>query len=194
MNLRNPLLLAALVAALVACGTDAPSPAASSTPAAAAMPDPVPDTLAGPPPAPKLVAAAPLSTEGATGLNDDCNIEGVDGKLFTSDTLTIAKGGTHEFGGWIVDKAGKTIPTGLKLVVVGVGETSGLFTSDVVTWIDRAGVAETRGYGAELAKSGFAFQVDTADVPAGRYHTFVVGNGATGQVVCDPGRQIVIEG
>jgi len=193
MNLRTTLLFAALVVSLAGCGNDATAPT-TSTPAAAPLPEPVPDTLAGPPPAPKLAASAPVSTEGATGLNDDCNLEGVDGKLFSSASLTVPQGGTREFGGWIVDKAGKMIPTKLQLVVAGVGATSGLFTSDAATWIDRAGVAETRGYGADLAKSGFMFKVDTTDVPAGTYHVYVMGDGAAGKVVCDPGRQLVVEG
>lgn len=191
MNLRTTLLFAALLTTLAACGSDTPAPAGAD---ASAMPDPVPDTLAGPPPAPKLVASTPVSLEGATGVNDDCNIEGIDGNLYTSASLTIPKGGTHEFGGWIVDKAGKTIPTNLKLMVSGVGNTSGVYTSDAVTWVDRAGVAETRGYGAELAKSGFSFKVDTSDLAPGTYHAFVVGDGTSGKVVCDPGRQVVIEG
>lgn len=195
MNLRKILLITTLGVALAGCGNDADPPAATA-------PAPGPQSAAdgslgsGPAAAPKLVASAPasVSIEGATGVNDDCNIEGVDRQLFTSPTVTVPKGGTHAFAGWIVDKAGNVVPTGLKLVVTGVGSTSGLFTSEAVTWVDRAGVGQTRGYGPELNKSGFVFNVDTADVPAGRYHVFVTGAGATGTVVCDPGRQVVIEG
>lgn len=196
MNLRTPLLIAAMAATLAACGADAPPPAApTGTGAVAPTAEPVPDTLSGPPPAPRLAASAPISLEGSTGVNDDCNVEGIDGKLFTDASLSFPKGGTREIGGWIVDKAGKAIPTNLTLVVAGVGSTSGVFTSTAATWLDRAGVAETRGYGPELARSGFSFKVDTADVPAGTYHVFVVGDAAAGnKLVCDPGRQLVIEG
>ena len=193
MNLRTTLLFAALVITLAGCGNDA-APSTAGTSAGEPLPEPVPDTLAGPPPAPKLVSASPVSTEGATGLNDDCNLEGVDGDLFKSASLTVPQGGTREIGGWLVDKAGKMIPTNLQLVVAGVGATAGVFISDAATWVDRAGVAETRGYGPELAKSGFLFKVDMADVPAGTYHVYVMGDGAAGKVVCDPGRQLVVEG
>lgn len=195
MNLRKTLLITTLGLALAGCGNDADPPA---TTASAPGPQSGADGSPGPGPAsaPKLVASEPasVSIEGATGVNDDCNIEGVDRQLFTSATVTVPQGGTHAFAGWIVDKAGNAIPTRLKLVVTGVGSTSGLFTTESVTWVDRAGVSETRGYGPELNKSGFVFNVDTTDVPAGRYHIFVTGAGATGAVVCDPGRQIVIEG
>lgn len=192
MNMRTTLLFAALVVSLAGCGNDAVTPAGST--AAEPLPEPVPDTLAGPPPAPKLMAASPVSTEGSTGLNDDCNVEGVSGELFSSESVTVPQGGTREFGGWIVDKAGNMIPTNLQLIVAGVGDTPGVFTSDAATFVDRAGVAETRGYGPELAKSGFTFNVDTADVPAGTYHVYVMGDGASGKVICDPGRQLVVGG
>ena len=58
-------------------------------------------------------------------------------------------------------------------------------------WIERKGVAETRGYNAELNNSGFSFKVDTSELPAGSYHAYVISN-ADGVAICDPGRQITL--
>lgn len=139
-----------------------------------------------------LVSSAPVSTEGAVSLNQDCNVEGIDGKLFTTDIFSMTRRGTHEISGWVVDAKHHVIPKDLQLVVAGVGATTGAWTSHSPVWIDRKGVAETRGYGAELNSSGFAFKVDTSAVPLGSYHVYVISSGTNGAVMCDPGRLVTL--
>ncbi|MEO6384464.1 MAG: hypothetical protein ABIO30_08410, partial [Thermomonas sp.] len=142
----------------------------------------------------QLARSGPVSTEGAASLNEDCNLEGVDGVLFTTDGATIARYGTHEISGWVVDAKHHTIPQDLRLVVAGVGTLTDVWTNRSPTWIERKGVADSRGYGPELHNSGFSFQIDTSPLPAGVYHVYVISAGAKGLLVCDPGRQVTIAG
>lgn len=190
MKSLSVLSFVALIA-LAGCGNDnaTPQPAdAAPTSAAPAAADVASPIAAGA----QLASSEPVSTEGAVSLNDDCNVEGVDGTLFTADELSISRQGTHEISGWVVDAKNRAIPAGLKLVVAGVGNTAGVWTNQAPTWIERKGVAETRGYGPELYNSGFSFKVDTSAIPAGAYHVYVMSSGANGLQVCDPGRQVTI--
>ena len=107
-------------------------------------------------------------------------------------SLTIQGKGTHEISGWVVDAKNRAVPQDLKLIVAGVGKTSGVWSNQAPMWIERKGVAETRGYGAELNNSGFSFKVDTSVLPAGSYHVYVMSAGKTGLLICDPGRQLNI--
>ncbi|MEO6155420.1 MAG: hypothetical protein ABIP16_06810, partial [Thermomonas sp.] len=82
-------ILAALscvvLTALAGCGNDG----ASSSPA---QPTPGSTSAYSPqlPNEKQLARSGPVSTEGAASLNEDCNLEGVDGVLFTTDGATIA--------------------------------------------------------------------------------------------------------
>jgi len=178
-----------LVSSLAGCSDPGTAPVAKTEPtttAPAAAAAVVPTARA-------LVSSQPVSTEGAVGLNQDCNIEGVDGRLFETAALEVARTGVHEFTGWIVNAPAGAIPKNLKLVVNGVAETSGVWTSEAVTMIERKGVAETRGYPAELANSGFSFKVDISALPVGKYHVFVMAADEKGLMTCDPGRQIELK-
>jgi hypothetical protein len=179
--------------ALSGCGNDsAPRPNAASEVSPSAAKPPATEAAASIAREAKLTSSPPVSTDGAISLNKDCNVEGVDGALFTAEGLTIQGKGTHEISGWVVDAKNRVIPQDLKLIVAGVGSTAGVWTNQAPMWIERKGVAETRGYGPELNNSGFAFKVDTSILPAGSYHVYVMSPGKTGLLVCDPGRQLNI--
>lgn len=139
-----------------------------------------------------LVKAEPISTDGAPNFNENCNIEGVDGILFVGDQIVVSKATKHEISGWLINPLEKTTGTDLKLVIAGVGATSGVWTSELVTRIERAGVAETRAYSSDLVNSGFSFNVDMGQLVNGEYHVYVMLANAGGVAICDPGRQIKV--
>ncbi len=139
-----------------------------------------------------LVKSEPISTEGVPNFDQDCNLEGVDGILFTGEQIVVSKSTKHDISGWLINPMEKTVGTDLKLVIAGVGTTPDIWTSQLVTRIDRAGVAETRAYAPELANSGFSFSVDLKELVNGDYHVFVMMANAGGSAVCDPGRQIKV--
>lgn len=194
-----PILSLVALIALSGCGNDSaprPDAAGEASPSAAKPPatEAATETAAAIAIASeaKLTSSAPISTEGATSLNKDCNVEGVDGALFAAEGLTINGKGTHEISGWVVDAKNRTVPQDLKLIVAGVGNTAGVWTNQAPMWIERKGVAETRGYGPEINNSGFSFKVDTSILPAGSYHVYVMSSGKAGLLICDPGRQLKI--
>jgi len=139
-----------------------------------------------------LVKSEPIATEGVPNFNQDCNLEGVDGMLFTGDQIVVSKATKHEISGWLINPQEKTVGSDLKLVIAGVGTTPDVWTSQLVTRIDRAGVAETRAYAPELANSGFSFSVDLHELVNGDYHVYVMMANAGGSALCDPGRQIKV--
>ena len=175
-----------LIGALAACNDPGSAPAVN--------PDAVASATSVIPAATALVSSEPVSTEDAVVLNEHCNIEGIDNRLFEAAALNVDRAGAHEISGWIVNAPAGAIPKNLNLVVNGVGKTAGVWTSGAVTMIERKGVAETRGYPAELANSGFSFKVDTNVLPAGKYHVYVIAADEKGSVICDPGRQIDLQG
>jgi hypothetical protein len=192
MKLLPVISFVALIA-LSGCGNDStPNPGATGQVSPSAAKPPASDAAAAIAGETKLASSPPVSTVGATSLNKDCNVEGVDGALFTAEALTIKSRGTHEISGWVVDVKNRAVPQNLKLIVAGVGKTAGVWTNQAPMSIERKGVAETRGYGPEVNNSGFSFKVDTSVLPAGSYHVYVMSAGKTGLLVCDPGRQMNI--
>ncbi len=186
-----PILSFVALLSLAGCGNDGATPQSEAPPASAAKPTSQQSAAAASTEM-RLTSTGPVSTDGAVSLNSDCNVEGVDGALFTAQGLTINGKGTHDISGWVVDAKNRTVPQNLKLIIAGVGTTSGSWSNLAPTWIDRKGVAETRGYGPELNNSGFSFKVDTSVLAAGAYHVYVMSSGKTGLLVCDPGRQLTI--
>lgn len=139
-----------------------------------------------------LVKTEPVSTDGAPNFKDNCNVEGVDGILFVGDQIVLSKATKHEITGWLINPEEKTTGTDLKLVIAGVGTTPDVWASQLVTRIERAGVAETRAYSADLVNSGFSFNVDMGQLVNGEYHVYVMLANAGGVAICDPGRQIKV--
>lgn len=139
-----------------------------------------------------LMKSEPIATEGVPNFSQDCNLEGVDGILFTSDQIVVSKSTQHEISGWLVNPLEKSLGNDLKLVIAGVGTTPGFWTSQSVSRIERAGVAKTRAYAPELTNSGFSFTVDMKELVNGEYHVYVMLANAGGNAVCDPGRQIKV--
>lgn len=175
------------IGALAGCGNDSdPRPPADVAAGSGSTTAPVLTSEA------KLTSSEPVSIEGGASLIKSCNVEGVDGALFAAEALTIPRKGTHEISGWVVDADNRSVPQDLKLILAGVGVTGGTWTNQTPVWVERKGVAETRGYGPELNNSGFSFTVDTSVVPAGTYHVYVISSGTKGLVVCDPGRQLTL--
>ena len=179
--------------ALSACQPEtSQEPAQAETPAVApveAAPAPAPVAA---PPVVGLVRSEPISTDGAPNFTDNCNLEGVDGILFTGEQLVVSKATKHEISGWLINPQEKTVGNDLKLVIAGVGTTPDVWTSQLVNRIERAGVAQTRGYSADLTNSGFSFEVNLGELVNGEYHVFVVMANAGGVALCDPGRQIKV--
>lgn len=139
-----------------------------------------------------LTRSAPISTDGLSNFTIDCNLEGVDGILFTGEELVVSKINTHEITGWLINPQEKTTGNNLKLVIAGVGEIPDVWTSVKGTRIERAGVAETRGYTADLTDSGFSFKVELGQLVNGNYHVYVMMDNTGTRAICDPGRQIKV--
>lgn len=144
------------------------------------------------PPAVGLIRSEPVSTDGAPNFTDNCNLEGVDGILFTGEQIVVSKATKHEISGWLINPQEKSVGSDLKLVIAGVGTTPDVWTSELVNRIERAGVAETRAYSADLVNSGFSFEVNLGELVNGEYHVYVMMANAGGIAICDPGRQIKI--
>jgi hypothetical protein len=183
------LICAGLLSACQPESTSAPEPVQSETSPTEVAPVEAPVMVS---PQAALIKAVPISTDGVPNFSQDCNIEGVDGILFTGDQLVISKSTKHEITGWLINPLEKTLGNNLKLVIAGVGNTPDVWTSEVATRIDRAGVAETRAYAPELANSGFSFSVDMNAVATGEYHVFVMLANGGSVAMCDPGRQIKV--
>lgn len=168
--------------------TAQPPAVAEPQPAVEAAPAPIPVAA----PEISLVKTEPVSTDGAPNFNDNCNIEGVDGILFVGDQIVLSKATKHEISGWLINPLEKTTGSDLKLVIAGVGTTPDVWVSQLVTRIERAGVAETRAYSSDLVNSGFSFNVDMGQLVNGEYHVYVMLANAGGTAICDPGRQIKV--
>ena len=175
---------------LSACQPEtAPEPVKSETSPTQIEPAAAPVIIA---PQYALTKSAPISTDGAPNFSQDCNLEGVDGILFSGDQIVISKSTKHDITGWLINPVEKSLGNDLRLVIAGVGTTPDVWTSQLATRVDRAGVAETRSYGPELANSGFSFTTDLHELVNGEYHVFVTLSNAGGLAVCDPGRQIKV--
>ncbi|MGH8109060.1 MAG: hypothetical protein ACREO1_10155 [Arenimonas sp.] len=177
--------------AISACQPEtAQEPVQAETPPAAQV-EPTPAPVAAPPVV-ALVRSEPISTEGAANFTDNCNLEGVDGILFTGEQITVSKATPHVITGWLINPQEKSVGTDLKLVIAGVGATTDVWASQLVNRVERAGVAETRAYSADLINSGFSFEVKLGELLNGEYHVYVMMANAGGVAICDPGRQIKV--
>lgn len=202
---REAVLLLAVIAGLNGCGETAPQTATPSTaPTSETANAPVPTYTTKTAPdgtrmrdiaeVTRVQAEAPAATRGSFDLTGHCNLERVSGTTFEGTTVDLQRVTPAMFTGWLVDPRRGTPGTDLRLVLVGVNDTPGAWTSRSVVRKANPVALEARRYQAGMLESSFAFHVDIQDLAPGTYHAYVVFDEASGGAFCDPGRQVRVTG
>jgi hypothetical protein len=93
--------------------------------------------------------------------------------------------------GWVIDAAAGTVPQ-VVFVRVEAEDKGRVWYAPVSLTVERPDVASTRGGANAVRRSGFDAKVDARTLPAGVYRLQIVYR-ATGSIVCDNGRRVVVD-
>ena len=122
----------------------------------------------------------------------ECNLERVNGKIFTGTPVTVERSASVVLSGWVVDAARTTVPADLAVRLVGMSDNRAWKVS-AHTGGRREDVRKLLGGNAAYANAGFAATLDPSALPPGTYRAYVVFDGGSGTRSCDNGRGITIQ-
>lgn len=122
----------------------------------------------------------------------ECNLERVNGKVFTGTPVAVARGASVVLSGWVVDAQRTSVPATLAVRLVGMTDNRA-WKAEAHTGARRDDVKTLLGGNAAYASPGFAVTLDPSALPPGTYRAYVVFDGGSGTKSCDNGRGITIE-
>jgi len=122
----------------------------------------------------------------------DCNLERVNGTVFSGSPVTVARDASVVLSGWVADVQGGNVPATLDLRLVG--------SADNRAWKVQAHAGGRRddvkallGGNAAYASPAFAVTLDPSALPPGTYRAYVVFASGSEMKSCDNGRSIALE-
>lgn len=139
----------------------------------------------------RFSAQIPTFLQGAYALEDSCNLERVDGKVFGQAPLQVKMGQSLVASGWVVDSKAVSVPA--EAVIRASAEADGaVFYAPVSLRVDREDVASHLGGDKAYVRSGFEAEIQLGELKSGTYQ-LQLGFSAKGRAaLCDNGRRLVV--
>jgi hypothetical protein len=123
----------------------------------------------------------------------ECNLERIDGQLFSTLPVDVAKSGSVTFSGWIASTEAKNVPGILQIRLVNVTDNRAWAIAGN-TGQSREDVRKLLGGHGGYAGAGFSLKLDALSMPMGTYRLFTVFEEGNSLKSCDNGRSIRILG
>lgn len=122
----------------------------------------------------------------------ECNLERVNGMIFSGAPVTVARSASVVLSGWVVDAGRNAIPATLDVRLVGNTDNRA-WKAEAHTGAHRDDVRKLLGGNAAYGSPGFSVTLDPSALPPGTYRAYVVFDGGSGMKSCDNGRAVTIE-
>jgi hypothetical protein len=122
----------------------------------------------------------------------ECNLERVNGAIFSGTPVTVARSASVVLSGWVVDAEHTNVPATLAVRLVGNTDNRA-WKAEAHTGGHREDVKTLLGGNAAYASPGFSVTIDPSALPPGTYRAYVVFDGGSGARSCDNGRAVTIE-
>ena len=123
----------------------------------------------------------------------ECNLERIDGQLFSALPVEVAKSDSVTLSGWIASTEAKSVPGILQIRLVNVTDNRAWAIAGD-TGQSRDDVRKLLGGDGAYAGAGFSLKLDASSIPEGTYRLFTVFEEGDSLKSCDNGRSIRILG
>lgn len=123
----------------------------------------------------------------------ECNLERIDGRLFSATPIDVTKSDAIILSGWIASAETQDVPPEVSIRLVSITDNRAWSVSGK-TGDSREDVRTLLGGDAAYAGAGFSVVLDPASMPADTYRLFAVFSAGGSLKSCDNGRSIRILG
>lgn len=121
---------------------------------------------------------------------DGCNIADINGQHFDK-RMPLRSGSVIGLGGWLVDKLSAAVPDKAWIILAGARNIP-TYQIPITFRERRPDVQEALGGDDSYAYAGFIININTASLPTGEYHVYIVFDHDGTYYTCDNGRQLLI--
>jgi hypothetical protein len=177
----------AIASALSGCGDSTPLPQAghASVPSGAAT-SMVANTAASRPESGTFAVLANDKVDAATRISPDCNLDAIDDKSATN--VTLARGSTSLFSGWVADTSTGSVPVTAKLVLRGAQDFAINLRTGNPKRVDVANAMKHPSF----VDAGYQIRGDVAAVSAGSYSVSLLSVVAGQTLRCDTSVSVTV--
>jgi hypothetical protein len=138
-----------------------------------------------------LVEGLPEAIKGELALRGDCNMERINGQLFSTGPQMISVNSTIEIAGWVLDVPSGGVP---KTVFIRAASADGqrVWYAPAILSVERGDLVSLHGGNDAYRRSGYDTKLKSDALPAGTYRLQIIYAGKSEKAICDNGRTIVI--
>lgn len=120
-----------------------------------------------------------------------CVLASINGRHYDAPA-SVERGTPVGLGGWLIDKVDGTVPQQAWIVLAKSEGDSLVFESPIEFHEKRPDVTEYFGNMHNYDNSGFIGEISTRELPAGKYHLYIVFDARGTFYTCDNGRYLTV--